>query len=457
MTANFVLLEKVTVGASGASSVTFNNIPQTGYTDLMLKGSARVDSSTNAFGYVQFNGSSSNFQRIHLDNNGGTPASYSASDNLSFSTTLSTNTANTFNSFDVYIPNYTSSNYKSFSVDCVVENNASTTNILDILGANLWSNTSAITSVAFYPGSGNFVQYSTFSLYGIAAVGTTPTKAPFAAGGDIIQTDGTYWYHAFLSSGTFTPAKALSCDYLVVAGGGGGGSSNNAGGGGAGGLRSTVTATGGGGSVESVLALAANSTQTVTIGGGGSLDTNGTNSVFSTITSTGGGKGGYDTTFAAGNGGSGGGAGNNNVTAGTPTSGQGYAGGVGDAGGTGPVYGGAGGGGAGAAGTNGTPTVVGVGGNGVYTAISDAFGALSGFGQLSSSHYYFAGGGGGGGNTSTSTGTGGLGGGARGAYTSNPAPAATPNTGGGGGGYGGAPGQAGSAGGSGIVIVRYLA
>jgi hypothetical protein len=64
------------------------------------------------------------------------------------------------------------------------------------------------------------------------------------------MTDGTYWYHTFVSSGTFTPQKAISCDYLVVAGGGGGGQDDNGAGGGAGGLRCTVGATGGGGSLE---------------------------------------------------------------------------------------------------------------------------------------------------------------------------------------------------------------
>jgi len=162
----FTLIASNTVGSGGVASVTFSSIPAT-YTDLMLKGSAR-NNSTYPFGYVQFNGSSSNFQRINLDNNGGTPASYSASDNLLFATTQSVTTANTFNSFDVYIPNYTSSNYKSFSVDSVTENNDATAAILDILGANLWSNTSAITSVSFYPSSSNFAQYSTFSLYGIS-------------------------------------------------------------------------------------------------------------------------------------------------------------------------------------------------------------------------------------------------------------------------------------------------
>jgi len=57
MPANYVLLEKITVGAAGASSVTFSGIPQTGYTDLVIKASIRGSvAQTNDYGTVQFNG-----------------------------------------------------------------------------------------------------------------------------------------------------------------------------------------------------------------------------------------------------------------------------------------------------------------------------------------------------------------------------------------------------------------
>jgi hypothetical protein len=42
MTANYVLLEKITVGAATAASVTFSGIPQTGYTDLVVKASNKT-------------------------------------------------------------------------------------------------------------------------------------------------------------------------------------------------------------------------------------------------------------------------------------------------------------------------------------------------------------------------------------------------------------------------------
>jgi len=75
-----------------------------------------------------------------------------------------TYTANTFASAEIYIPNYTSSNYKSLSVDFVGENNATTS--YQYFTAGLFSNTSAITSLVI-DGTDNFVQYSTATLYGI--------------------------------------------------------------------------------------------------------------------------------------------------------------------------------------------------------------------------------------------------------------------------------------------------
>ena len=419
---------------------------------MVLKISSRCDAAgtTDQLVNLTFNGSTSGYSTRELLGNGSSGVASlswsSAAQIYLFQQTAATATSSTFGNIEAYIPNYTSANYKSVSCDGAAENNASAnTNRVDSLSASLWSNTAAITSIALTSQSGNFVQYSTFYLYGVAALGTTPTIAPKATGGDTILTDGTYWYHTFNSSGTFTPVAALSCDYLVVAGGGGGGAGNGAGGG-AGGLRSTVTATGGGGSLESKLSVTSSTGYTVTIGAGGAggisngQGTNGSNSVFATITSTGGGGGGsYNAggdTFGGKTGGSGGGGGTNGTTsalAGSGTANQGYAGG---AGGTGLTAGG--GGGAGATGSAASGTTPGAGGNGVATVISG------------SSVTYAGGGGGASGDSSTGA-AGGSGGGGAGSASS--AVAGTANRGGGGGGK--STGGNGAAGGSGIVIIRY--
>ena len=463
MTANYILLERITVGEAGAASVTFNNLNAiTAYTDLKIVCSTRT--ATAAVGdalWLSFNSGGGTLSGKRLYGNGASAASdtdyYGAWDTGANATNY------TFGNTEFYIPNFAGSNAKSFSSDSVSENNGTTAYASMI--AHLSSNTAPITKIVISTESGaNFVQYSTFSLYGLAAVGTTPVVAPYASGGDIIETDGTYWYHAFLSSGTFTPAKALSCDYLVIAGGGG--SDGGFGGGaGAGGLRSTVTISGGGAAAESALALAANVAQTVLVGAGGAGAThgvtpgtgtgaNGSNSVFASITSVGGGAG---STSALGlSGGSSGGNSNINGSAASPTTNQGYAGGTTS---TTAVHGG-GGGGAGSAGSNGVGSApsgnAGAGGNGIYTAMTDAFGALTGLGQLSSTHYYFAGGGGGGTYHNSSSASGGLGGGGTGSGTGAGADG-IPNTGGGGGGgsYVGSTHYAGGKGGSGLIILRY--
>jgi hypothetical protein len=443
MPANYVLLEKITVGSASVSSVTFSGIPQTGYTDLVVKASSRT-ASASVFGTVKFFPNSVTPTAVRILEAGGAVVS---STNLNAEGAGGNATANTFGNITYYLFNYTSSAFKSASIDFSGENNGAESYIGS--AAHLISTTSPITSILIEPNPGStFVQHSTFYLYGVAKLDTTPAIAPKATGGDIIDTDGTYWYHTFLSSGTFTPATALTCDYLVVAGGGGGSGSTNrqegVGGGGAGGLRSTVTATGGGGSLESKLSLGT-SAYTVTVGAGGAggsaggLGSAGSDSVFATITSTGGGRGGKEAT-AGGTGGSGGGA--EYGTAGAGTTNQGYAGAT-----AGGSQRSGGGGGAGAVGSAGNVTAA--GGAGVAVSISG------------SSVTYAGGGGGGGSYTSGALPTGGAGGsgggGAGGNGNYGAGTAGTVNTGGGGGaGAGGGVGNSsGAAGGSGIVIVRY--
>jgi hypothetical protein len=454
MPANYVLLQRIELNAS-AASVTFSNIPQSGYTDLKVVGSIRNTLNPNDNIYISFNsdttGSNYSSRQIY-----GTGSAVGSEVNTSTQrragiTDGSGRTANTFSNTEIYIPNYLGSSYKSYSSDSVEENNA--TAAVMTMVAGVWNSTAAINSIAFTTENAgySFVQYSTFSLYGLADVNTTPAISPKASGGNI-QTDGTYWYHTFLSTGTFTPLTALTCNYLVVAGGGGGGLSSPYGaGGGAGGFRTATS--------QSVTAQA----YTVTVGAGGSAGvpgTAGSASTFNSFSASGGGLGGNDNT-TGGAGGSGGGG--RSSQSGSNTVNTNY--GAGNAGSYSPVEGyrgsggwmnfavaGAGGGGGGAGAIAGDPSS-GTGGNGgigSFSAISG--GSTTALGVLSGGNYYFAGGGGGSGlNTG---GTGGTGGGGNGSVGTGGAPTGgTVNTGGGGGGaYGSS--TAGS-GGSGIVIIRY--
>jgi hypothetical protein len=436
MPANYVLLETINLTQS-ASAVTFDNIPQSGYTDLKLVISARTDRAAGIDDCrIRPNNSTSSQTMRRLQGSGSSASSYTDTQ-IQFIAPAASATASTFSNTETYIPNYLSSNFKSFSVDGVTENNA--TAAYQHLDAGLFSSTSTISSIVIdtYVGS-NFVANSTFSLYGLAAVGTTPAIAPKATGGDIIENDGTYWIHTFLTSGNFTPQTSLTCDYLVVAGGGGGSSGGNGAGGGGGGA---------GGYQTGSISVATSTTVTIGAGGAGGVSANGTqggNSVFSSITSTGGGYGAVFPSYAnstGGTGGSGGGASSVfsgfTSTGGSATSGQGNTGGTGTTQGT---YAGGGGGGAGAAGSNGG-TNGGNGGNGLASSISGT-------------SVTYAGGGGGGTDSGNAASSGGTGGGGAGRYTSA-AVSGTANLGGGGGGSSGVLSNAGGNGGSGIVIIRY--
>ena len=447
---NMKAIQTVTVGAGGAASIDFTSIPQT-YTDLHLLVSLREESSTSAVAFIKFNNSTANRSERYIQGNGSSATSGTTSV-LQFIVCQPSDTASTFGNASIYIPNYTSSNFKSVSSDSVSENNA--TGAFSRLVAGLWSDTSAINQITITTNTGDVAEYSTATLYGVS---NTIAGGAKAYGGNVTE-DENYFYHTFLASGTFRPTQSLSVDCLVVAGGGSGGA-DSGGGGGAGGFR---TSTG-----MSVTAT----DYTITVGGGGASPVNtgslanpGTSSTFSTITSSGGGRGGdrgytYPTGSTGGNGGSGGGGGgaeSGSRAAGTGNSGS-YSPSEGNNGGAGrgPAgdFSGGGGGGAGGAGTAASATAVGgAGGIGSYTAISG--GSSTGVGVLSSSNYYFAGGGGGGGNATA--GAGGIGGGGTGGLNGISGNNALANTGGGGGGAGNSTSTGrGGAGGSGVVIVRY--
>jgi hypothetical protein len=179
MANTYTLIASSTVGSGGASSISFTSIPST-YTDLKLVMSLRGDTA-GTYGQIlglQFNGTTSGYSARDVYGQGsGTPTSGSYTTATIGGVAYArlgdggmptpTQTANTFLNGDIYIPNYTGSNNKSFSYDFVPENNG--TNVYNTtLLAGLWSNTSAITSIKFAPGNGNFAEFSTFYLYGIS-------------------------------------------------------------------------------------------------------------------------------------------------------------------------------------------------------------------------------------------------------------------------------------------------
>lgn len=160
-----VKIETVTVGSGGTTSIDLQNIPQT-YTDLVIYASLRQSGVVSNTAALLFNNSSANFSYRRLRGDGSAAASDTTGSAL---TTYSGQTASTFSNNYIYIPNYTSSNNKSFSIDAVNENNATSSE--QWLIAGLWSQTAAISRITINPVSTyTFDQNSTVTLYGISKV-----------------------------------------------------------------------------------------------------------------------------------------------------------------------------------------------------------------------------------------------------------------------------------------------
>jgi hypothetical protein len=379
MSVNYVLIGEITTNVATAS-VTFSNLPTSGYTDLKIVVSARSTANGGQNMNLTFNSNTSGYSDRILSGNGSAVSSFSSGNTARGGSCCMPGadfTANTFGNGEIYITNYRGSNPKLFMSDSVTENN--TTTSFNQMQTTQWNNTDAISTILIDLSGGSFVAGSRFCVYGIANFGTTPTVLPKATGGDIVVNDGTYWYHAFLSSGVFTPLSNLTTDVLVVAGAGGGGVSYGGGGGGGGFQEFTSQAL-----------IATSYPCTVGAGGvGGSSATNGNNSQFGALTaSVGGGFGGKNPPVNGNSGGSGGGGrGDNSApgvgTGGAPTSGQGFAGG------DGAITKSAGGGGAGSAGANGAAG----GSNGWGKSSVITGGATTGLGVLFSGSYYLAAGG----------------------------------------------------------------
>jgi hypothetical protein len=166
MPSTYTLIKGETLTTT-AASYSFTAIPST-FTDLVLRISDRTGSTGSDAINMTFNSdSASNYSNIYIQGNGASAVSGldSSVARIRYLTDLSTNTASTFGSTEIYIPSYNVSQNKPVSLFNTYENNSSTAYIRGI--ANLWRNTAAITSITLTPQSSTFVAGSSFYLYGI--------------------------------------------------------------------------------------------------------------------------------------------------------------------------------------------------------------------------------------------------------------------------------------------------
>jgi hypothetical protein len=160
----------ITVPSTPAASVTFSSIPQT-YTHLQIRGNGRV----NRAGFAQngcrfrFNGDSGNNYSFHqLYGNGATAGSegYASQPEMNLGELPSANApANVFGIVMIDILDYTNTNkYKTtFEIGANERNNAGQIGV----NSGAWYNTNAVTSITLFEAASSWVQYSSFTLYGI--------------------------------------------------------------------------------------------------------------------------------------------------------------------------------------------------------------------------------------------------------------------------------------------------
>jgi hypothetical protein len=165
----YTLIAHAEVGSGGAANITFSSIPAT-FTDLVVFYSLReTEAGAWLNTFLTFNGSSAGYSERMLRGTGTGVGSFSHSQSsLQWVYDAgSLATANTFGNAALYIPNYTSSNAKSVSMDIVTENNSS--DAVAVINAGLWNNSAAINSISITSTPHDFVQYSSATLYGITA------------------------------------------------------------------------------------------------------------------------------------------------------------------------------------------------------------------------------------------------------------------------------------------------
>jgi hypothetical protein len=161
----------VTVGAGGSSSISFSSIPST-YQHLQIRAIARDTEASSGFnnGSMTFNSdTAANYSAHQLIGNGSTVASNGYASQTSINVALyvaSTGlTSGIFSGSVIDILDYANIN-KNKTTRTLSGGDANGSGVMLLTSGN-WRSTSAITSITLNPSTGNFVQYSSFALYGI--------------------------------------------------------------------------------------------------------------------------------------------------------------------------------------------------------------------------------------------------------------------------------------------------
>lgn len=169
MPGSYESIASTTVGAGGAGAIVFSSIPAT-YTHLQIRGIIRGNRSgaLDEMG-MRFNGGTANVTYHNLSGNGSAAtAAYATAAGWSWFAPVASasETAGVFSAVVIDILDYSNTNkYKAFRALTGYDNNGSGR---IYLASGVQLDTPAINDVTIIPSNTTFVQYTQFSLYGIA-------------------------------------------------------------------------------------------------------------------------------------------------------------------------------------------------------------------------------------------------------------------------------------------------
>ncbi len=185
-------IAEVTVGAGGAASIDFQNIPAE-YTHLMFMGSVRSEeAAVQDTVYIRFNGDAgANYTFIYsrvLGDSAWTNATGSrAANEIRMAYVEAANSiANAFSPFTAMIPNYANTNKFTaiFSDSFAMRDRAADNDLWMVKGNGYWEDTSAVDQITISLGGGDDIaEHSVFTLYGIK-------EDPGGMNGPGVSTDG---------------------------------------------------------------------------------------------------------------------------------------------------------------------------------------------------------------------------------------------------------------------------
>ena len=164
-------IQTVNASAGGSAYLEFTSIPST-YTHLQIRGIARNSTSGvgTQVGYITFNSDSGANYSLHRLQGDGASATASGTASTAYITTAtevqSGDTANVFGAFVVDILDYASAN-KNKTVRSLDGVDANGSGIIALRSGAWYNSSSAISTIRITASSNNFLQYSSFALYGI--------------------------------------------------------------------------------------------------------------------------------------------------------------------------------------------------------------------------------------------------------------------------------------------------